>query len=343
MKLLLYSVKDFERDFLDKANTFNFHVDYTDKALSSSTAAMASGYDAVSIFTHDDACKKVVQALHSRGVKYIAIRAAGYDNVDIDKANALGIRVANVPAYSPYAVAEHAVSMILALNRKLIRADRNVHDHNFTVSDLIGFDLNGKTAGIIGTGNIGKVAARILHGFGCRLLGFDLNEDQELVEKYQMRYTYLKSLCKESDIITIHLCLTNQTRHLINASVLNCMKKDVILVNTARGSIIDTAALIESLQEKRIGAAGLDVYENEKDIFFRDHSDKKINDPLLLKLMDFPNVLVTPHQAFATIEALRNIAETTFYNLHCWDLGRKPENELGLCEVSDTCTMADIL
>ena len=343
MKVLIYSLKDFERNFLEKANSYSFQVDYTEKALSSSTAGMASGYDAVSIFTHDDACTKVLQTLHAEGVKYIAIRAAGYDNVNVGKASALGIRVANVPAYSPYSVAEHAISMILALNRKLIRADRQVHTHNFTVSDLIGFDLNGKTAGIIGTGKIGKVMARILHGFGCHLLGFDLNEDQNLVEQYNMRYTNLKSLCKESDIISIHLCLTDQTRHLVNRSVLNCMKKDVILVNTARGPIIDTSALIESLQEKRIGAAGLDVYENEKGIFFQDHSEKKIHDPLLLKLLEFPNVLLTPHQAFATIEALQNIAETTFRNLYCWDTGGRPENELGQFQVPDTCTMAEIL
>lgn len=343
MKLLIYSVKDFEREFLEKANTFHFEVDYTDKALSASTAQLAHGYDAVSIFTHDDAGKKVLQTLHTDGVKYIAIRAAGYDNVDIDKANALGISVANVPAYSPYAVAEHAMSLILALNRKLILSNRKVHEHNFTVSDLIGFDLNGKTAGIIGTGKIGKVMARILHGFGCRLLGFDLNEDPELAQMYGVKYVNLRSLCSQSDIITIHLCLTDQTKHLVNKAVLNCMKKNVILVNTARGPIIDTAALIESLQENRIGAAGLDVYENEKGVFFQDHSAKKITDPLLLKLLDFPNVLITPHQAFATFEALQNIADTTFRNLHCWATGNRPENELGQFKVPDTCSIAEIL
>lgn len=328
MKILIYSVKDFEQDFLKKANIHQFEVHHTEKSLSPATAAMAEGYDAVSIFTHDDARSEVLHLLSKAGVQYIAIRAAGYDNVDLEVAGTLGIKVANVAAYSPYSVAEHAISMILALNRKLIRADRQVHDHDFTVSGLIGFDLNGKTAGIIGTGTIGKVAARILHGFGCRLLGFDVNPDQELVKQYNLRYTSLESLCRESDIITIHLCLTDKTRHLVNKRVLDYMKKTAILVNTARGPITDTAALIECLEEQRIGAVGLDVYEHEKGIFFQDHSSKKIDDPMLLKLLQFPNVLVTPHQAFATVEALQNIAGTTFLNLHCWDTGLQPENEL---------------
>jgi D-lactate dehydrogenase len=343
MKVLVYSLKDFEHSFLEKANTFHLQVDFTDQALSASTVGMASGYDAVCIFTHDDAGKEVLQLLHKAGVKYIATRAAGYDNINIDEAAALGVRVANVPAYSPYSVAEHATGLIMALNRKLVRADRNVHNHNFAISGLVGSDLHGKTAGIIGTGTIGKVMARILHGFGCRLLGFDQNEDQELTDQYNLRYTSLNTICRDADIITIHLCLTNQTRHLINRPVLNSMKPGVILVNTARGAIIDTAALIESLRENRIGAAGLDVYENEKGIFFRDLSAKKVHDPLLLELLSFPNVLITPHQAFATNEALQNISETTFRNLHCWETGGSPDNELWRQPLPDGFTMADIL
>lgn len=331
MKVLIYSIKDYERKYLEDANKFYFQVDYTDKPLSTATAHLANGYDAVSIFTHDTADAPVLEMLQQGGTRYIAIRAAGYDNTDIKKAGSLGIRVANVPAYSPYSIAEHAMGLVLALNRKLVKADRQVHAHNFTVSDLVGFDLHGKTAGIIGTGTIGSVMAKILHGFGCHLVGYDIRENKRLVEQYNLQYTDLKSLCFASDIITIHLDLNDKTRHLINREVLEYMRPSVILVNTARGAIIDTAALLEALENNRIAAAGLDVYEHEKAVFFKDFTGAKLKDPVLEKLLSLPNVLVTPHQAFATADALQNIAAATFQNLHEWSMGGHAEAELGCC------------
>ena len=329
MKVLIYSIKDYERKYLDNANSLHFQVDYTDAPLSLATAAKAKEYDAISIFTHDAADAEVLEILHRGKTKYIAIRAAGYDNVDIQKANALGMHVANVPAYSPHSVAEHTIGLILALNRKLITADRQVHKHDFTISDLVGFDLNGKTVGIIGTGKIGGVVAKILHGFGCHLVGFDMREDPDLTERYHLQYIDLKSLCLASDIICIHLSLNDKTRHLIDKEILSYMRPSVILVNTSRGGIIDTVALADALERKRIAAAGLDVYENEKGIFFKDLTHKKLNDPLLQKLLDMPNVLITPHQAFATKDALRNIATTTFKTLQQWSIARRADAELG--------------
>lgn len=329
MKVLVYSTKDFERPCLDRANTRNCHVDYTTKALSATTARLAKGYDAISIFTQDVCDAKVLAMLSKGGTRFIAIRAAGYDNVDIGKATALGMRVANVPAYSPYAVAEHAMALILALNRKIIAADRNVHAHDFRVSGLVGSDLNGKTAGIIGTGRIGSVMAKILDGFGCHLLGFDLRENEDLVENYQLQYTDLKSLCFAADIITIHLSLTPQTTHLINRDMISYMRPSVILVNTSRGAVIDSDALADALEARIIGAAGLDVYEQERGIFFEDHSGRALKDPVLRKLLSLPNVLITPHQAFATKEALENIAASTFHNLYSWEKGQHAASELG--------------
>jgi D-lactate dehydrogenase len=333
MKLLVYSIKNYERHYLENANKFHVQVDYTNKPLSIETAGKARGYDSVCIFTHDVADEPVLKILQLGGTKYIAVRAAGYDNVDIAAANCLGIHVANVPAYSPYAVAEHAMALILALNRKLMIADRNVHDYDFTISKLIGTDLHGKTAGIIGTGTIGSVMANILHGFGCHLLGFDIRENRELVERYNMQYTDLKGLCFAADVISVHLSLNEQTRHLINRDVIGYMRPNVIFVNTARGAVVDTDALADALESGIVGAAGLDVYEHEKGIFFEDHGSQKLKDPLLRKLLNLPNVMITPHQAFATTEALQNIASTTFNNLHTWACNRLPQSELG--RVSD--------
>jgi D-lactate dehydrogenase len=313
-------------------------VDYIAEALCADTAAKAKGYDAISIFTHDTADAEVLQMLANANTKYVAVRAAGYDNIDIKKAYELGIRVANVPAYSPYAVAEHAVALLLALNRKLIVANRQVHNHDFTIANLVGFDLHGKTAGIIGTGKIGAVMAQILHGFGCHLVGFDLREDTNLTEKFNLQYTDLRSLCYASDIITVHLCLNDSTKHIINSETISYMRPSVIFINTSRGAVVDTPALIKALEQKRIAAAGLDVYENEKGIFFKDLSRKKSKDPLLVKLLSLPNVLITPHQAFATQDALQNIAAATFKSLHQWSIGNRPASELGTAELIAAAT-----
>ncbi len=321
MKILFFSTKSFEAPYLEGARKQFLQTNYTQMRLSLETVNMSKGYDAVSVFTADDVSASVVEALKKNGVGFIAIRAAGFDNVDIDKASESGIRVANVPAYSPNSVAEHAVGMMLTLDRKLILANKQVHDQNFTLDNLIGFDLYEKTAGIIGTGKIGSVVARILHGFGSRLLAFDLKKNEELETNCHVRYTNLDDLCSTADIITIHTPLNESTRYMINKSLLQRMKKGVMLINTSRGGLINTGDLIEFIESGHIGYFGMDVYEKEQGLFFYDHSGKPLNDDMLKKLMVMPNVLITPHQAFATKEALTNIAETTFYTIERWARG----------------------
>jgi D-lactate dehydrogenase len=270
----------------------------------------------------------VLEALHGLGVRYIAIRAAGYDNVGMERAGQLGMKVANVPAYSPNAIAEHAVALMLALNRKLILADRQVHAYNFTVGGLMGFDMHGKTVGIIGTGKIGRVTARILHGFGCRLLGHDIKENASMKEDCQLRYVGLEELYASSDIITLHTPLNPQTAGLINSGSIAKMKPGVMLINTSRGGLVKTTEVIDALARGHISAFGADVYEAERGLFFFDHSAAGLKDPVLKKLLDMPNVLVTPHQAFATHEAMTNIADTSFSNIDCWAHGEASPNEL---------------
>jgi D-lactate dehydrogenase len=332
MKILFYSTKDFERSFIKAAAPASFEINYAKESLSVSTASLAKGFDAVSIFSADDASGDVIRALSEAGVKYIAIRASGYDNVDIHVANEKHIRVANVPDYSPNAVAEHAVAMILALNRKIIKANEQVHKQNFSVDNLVGFDLYKKKVGIIGTGRIGRTMARIMHGFGCTLLAYDVNRDQELEHKYNVFYTGLHTLCSMSDIITLHIPLTEKTHYMIDRKLIQTMKRGVMLINTSRGAVIKTQDVLNALPGGEIGGFGTDVYENEKGVFFLDRTGEDLKDPMLKKLLSFSNVLVTPHQAFATHEALKNISETTFANLSGWENDKPVENEITYAE-----------
>jgi D-lactate dehydrogenase len=335
MKTIMYSIQDFERSYLLQANREHHELTLLEEALDEGTAAYAHKHEAAVIFTGDDASAEVLQKLHNAGVKYLAIRAVGYDNIDLKKATALGIAVANVPEYSPYAIAEHSIALMLALNRKLILANSQVHHHNFKVGKLVGFDLNKKTVGIVGTGRIGSIMARILHGFGCRLLGYDTKEKKALSKYFDLQYVDLKTLCKESDIISLHTPLNTATKYLINKALIDEMKPAVMLINTARGAVRNTADVIDALETGKIGYLGTDVYEKEKGIFFYDYSKNPIKDKMLKKLMSFPNVIVTPHQAFATQEALTNIADTTFYNLNCWAKSQQTENELTSKESAD--------
>jgi len=328
MKILFYSTKDFEQTYLFQANKKNFVTRMTEKALSAATAVLSKGFDCISVFTGDDVSGAVIEKLHSYGVRFIATRAAGYDNIDPVKAKEKGIRVANVPAYSPYSIAEHALALILALNRKLIKANQQVHIHNFKMNDLIGFDLHGKTIGIIGTGKIGSILAKTACGLGCNILGYDITPNEKLVAHYKVQYTDLATLCRESDIISIHTCLTPETRYIINGNNIRLMKQGVMLINTSRGACVKTEDVIQYLESGHIGYFGTDVYENERGLFFYDWSNKKLQDEMLKKLLAMPNVLVTPHQAFATREAIGNIAETTFYNISCWADNKTSENEL---------------
>ena len=282
----------------------------------------------MSLFTSDDASAEVLEKLGALGIKYIALRTAGYNNVAIERATELGIKVARVPAYSPYAIAEHTMALILALNRKLIRAHNRVRDMNFSLNGLTGFDLNGKTVGVMGTGKIGAILVKILHGFGCKILTFDTSENETLVEKYGVCYTDCKTLCSESDIISLHVPLTPSTKHLINARHISIMKPGVMLINTSRGGLVDTKAVIQGLKSGKVGYFGMDVYEEEEGLFFEDHSDEILQDDVIARLMTFNNVLITSHQAFLTDTALTNIADTTIYNLDCFEKQIHSGNEV---------------
>ena len=328
MKVIIYSTKDYETSYLLDANINKHELTITEQSLKLETVKLAKEHDAIVVFACDDVSEPVIQKLHEIGIKFIAIRAAGFDNVALNKAKELGIKCANVPEYSPNAIAEHAVALMLALNRKLLLASKQVHQHNFTVGNLIGFDFNNKTVGIVGTGRIGSIVAKIMHGFGCNLLGYDTEENPELIEKFNLRYVDLKTLCGQSDVITLHLPLNTDTKHLINDKMIEVMKSGVMLINTARGAIIDTEKVIKALKAGKIGYLGLDVYEKEKGVFFYDYSVEKIQDTVLNELINHPDVIITAHQAFATKEALLNLAETTFYNLNQWAQNKKSENEL---------------
>jgi D-lactate dehydrogenase len=328
MKTLFYSTKNFERPYLEAANPEKEDVVFIKDALSLQTADKANGFDIISIFTGDDASASVIEELDKNKVRFIITRAAGYDNIDLRKANELGIAVANVPEYSPYAIAEHAVALLLALNRKIIIGDKRVHQQNFTIDNLVGFDLHSKTIGIIGVGRIGSVFVKIMSGFGCRLLGYDIREDKELKEKYGLEYVDLPTLCREANIISIHTGLTPKTKYIINKKMIGLMQHGVMLINTGRGGCVNTADVLEELENGHIGYFGADVYENERGIFFYDHQGKEIKDILLKELLAMPNVLITPHRAFATREALENIAAGAFHTIDCWKKDKRSENEL---------------
>jgi D-lactate dehydrogenase len=328
MKVLIYSIKGFELDNLLSANKMGHEVAYIADALGIDTASKALGFDVVVAFAGDDISTPVVAKLHDVGVKYIALRSAGFDNIDLVKARELGIKVAYVPEYSPYAIAEHAVALMLALNRKIVVADRQAKRNDFRVDNLVGFDFHQKQVGIIGTGRTGGIAAGIMHGFGCHLLGYDIVENPELIQKFNLQYVDLATLCATAEIISIHTPLNTATKYLINREMINLMKPGVMLINTARGAVINTEHVLEALDNGKIGYLGLDVYEKEKGVFFYDHSQHGIQDAILQKLINYPNVIITPHQAFATNEALGNIAETVFYNIDCWALGKETENTL---------------
>ncbi|MBP2831498.1 2-hydroxyacid dehydrogenase [Aquimarina sp. U1-2] len=328
MKILIYSAKDFEIPFLEKANQEKHHVTYSDKRLTLKTAHIAIGFEVVSIFSADDASSLVLERLKDFGVRYITIRATGYDNVNIMKAKILGLRVANASGYAPYAIAEHAIGLLLAIKRKLIASNEMVNAHNFSLSALVGSDLNQKTVGIIGTGKIGKVIVSILHGFGCKILCNDVQEDQNLITTYDAQYVSLHDIYKNSDIIFLCVPLTTQTHYIIDKHAIAQMHPHVILINIARGALVHTQDILTALEAKKIYAYGTDVYEKEEGVFFYNHSNNALKDDVLQKLIDLPNVLLTPHQAFATQEALSNIAETTFHTINCWDRKEHTENEL---------------
>ncbi|MCC5822148.1 MAG: 2-hydroxyacid dehydrogenase [Phycisphaerales bacterium] len=325
MRAAIFSVHPYEVPFLDRANEKAGHdLTYLPAALSESTVPLAEGYEGVCLFVGDDASAGVLRALHAGGTRVIALRSAGFNHVDIEEADRLGMTVLRVPAYSPHAVAEHALALMMVLNRKLHRAFNRTREQNFELSGLMGFDMHGKTAGIIGTGKIGEVLCKILVGFGCRVLASD-PQPNPVCEDMGVEYVSLDDLYAQSDIISLHCPLTPQTKHLINADALAKMKPNVMLINTSRGAVIDTRALINALKKGSIGSVGLDVYEEEGDLFFHDLSDQVIQDDVFVRLITFPNVLITAHQGFLTREACTAIAETTIGNLSDFAAGSTRE------------------
>lgn len=326
MRIAFYSSKGYERVAFDTANIQHGHaLAYLDLRLDEATTPLAAGFPAVCAFVNDRLSADVLGALASGGTRIIALRSAGYNHVDLAAAKAHGLTICRVPAYSPHAVAEHTLALILTLNRKTHRAFNRVREGNFALDGLIGFDLHGKTVGVIGTGAIGTVVCQILRGFGCRVLAHDPVPNPASGAEY----VSLADLLAASDIVTLHCPLNSQTRHLIDKAALAQMKPGAMLVNAGRGALIDTPALIAALKGNRLGAVGLDVYEEEEGMFFADHSAEGVRDDQLARLLSFPNVLITGHQAFLTHEALAAIADTTLANIGRFERGEPCPNRVG--------------
>ena len=316
MKIAVFSTKKWVRDSFDAlAGDFAGNLSYFDAKLGPDTAVLARDHEAICAFVNDDVGTEVVDVLAENGVKIIAMRCAGFNNVDVKRALEKGLSVVRVPAYSPFAVAEHALGLILSLNRRFHRAYGRVRDGNFALDGLLGFDIHAKTIGIIGTGRIGRVFADLVSGFGCKILTYDPYPNTEWAEEQGIEYVTLDRLYAESDIISLHCPLTHGTYHIINNYAVKAMKPGVMIINTSRGPLIDTDAVIEGLKRGKVGYLGLDVYEEEGDLFFEDLSDQVIQDDTFVRLQTFPNVLITAHQAFFTKEAIENIAQTTFDNI----------------------------
>jgi D-lactate dehydrogenase len=324
MKVAVFSTKPHDRRSLEKANERHGHeLVFLEPHLGPETARLAAGFPTVSAFVNDRLDRETLTELAAGGTRLIALRSAGFNHVDLEAAEGLGMTVARVPAYSPEAVAEHAVALILTLNRRTHRAYARVREGNFSLEGLMGIDLHGRTVGIVGTGRIGTVFARIMAGFGCRLLAVDPRPNDEC-RGLGVEYVPLERLLGESDIIALHAPLTPETHHLIGDRAVAQMKPGTMLINTSRGGLIDTPALIRGLKDGTIGSVGLDVYEEEADLFFEDLSEEVIQDDVFARLITFPRVLITSHQAFFTEEAVREIAETTLQNIASFETGEGP-------------------
>lgn len=327
-KIAFFGTKPYDEKSFDKVNEkYGFEIKYFKGHLNKNNVMLTQGADVVCIFVNDTADAEVIQAMVDNGVKVLALRCAGYNNVDLNAAKDK-LTILRVPAYSPYAVAEYTVALMLSLNRKIPRATWRTRDGNFSLHGLMGFDMHGKTAGIIGTGKIAKILIQILRGFGMNILAYDVYPDYNFAREHQVVYTSLDELYHSSDIISLHCPLTDATKYLINDYSISKMKDGVMIINTGRGQLIHTNALIEGLKNKKIGYAGLDVYEEENEYFYEDKSDRIIDDDVLARLLSFNNVIVTSHQAFFTKEAMHNIAETTLQNIKDFETGKVLENEV---------------
>jgi D-lactate dehydrogenase len=329
MKIAIFNTRKYDREFFDAAKSgHNHELVYLEPRLDHTTALLAAGIPAVCIFVNDTADARTLEILASNGTKYLLLRCTGFNQVDLKAAAELGIRVARVTTYSPYSVAEHAAGLVLMLNRKLHKAYNRVRDDNFQLDGLMGFDLHGRTVGVIGTGKIGMIFAQIMRGFGCQLLGYDAYPNPAFESIGASRYVELSELLEYADIISLHCPLLPSTQHIINANTIAQMKPGVMLINTSRGKLIDTKAVIEGIKSGKIGYLGIDVYEQEDNLFFEDLSDTVIQDDVFQLLQSYPNVVITAHQAFFTQDAITTIVKTTLFNADCFEQGQECSNEL---------------
>jgi len=335
MKAVAYSIKPFEKEFLAKANQKKHDITLISNALDPDTAAYAEGKDAVIVFTNDDVSARVIEKLAGLGIKYIVTRSVGTDHIDKVAAAKYGIKLSNVPSYSPQAIAEHAVALAFSLNRQISKADMHSHHFDFRNDDLIGFNFSGKTVGLIGLGNTGQAVGRIYNAIGCKVIGYDMNfpKDIDFIQS-----ATLPDLLSQSDIISLHLPLSSKTTHFINKEKIDQMKNGVMLINTSRGAVIKTTDVLDGLLTGKIGYLGLDVYEFEKGLFFLNHENDDKKDQLLNELMKQPNVIVTPHQAYLTREALQEISNQTIKNLDLWQMNKCVGNA---CACNKDCRKKD--
>lgn len=329
-KITFFSAQAYDKVFFEKHNIdFGYEVAFFDTQLNEQTSKLIQDTNVVCVFVNDVVNESVIKRLAKKNVKIIALRCAGFNNVDLEAAKKFGIKVCRVPAYSPEAVAEHAMAMILTLNRKTHKAYNRVREQNFSLNGLLGFDLRGKTVGIIGTGNIGKAFAKIVKGFGCNVLAYDIVTDAEM-ENDGVTFVSLETIFNQSEIISLHCPLNEHTKHIVDKKSIASMKDHVMIINTSRGGLIETASVIKGLKDGKIGYLGIDVYEQEEKLFFRDLSADIIQDDAIQRLMSFPNVLVTAHQAFFTNEALTQIALVTYNNIKSLLLDNDIENKAAL-------------
>ncbi len=327
MKIACFSTKSYDKEYLLKAIVAPHSIVFFEESLNPNTVGLLTGFDGICVFVNDKLDNNLLQQIASAGIKAIFLRCAGFNNVAISTATTLGIKVYRVPAYSPYAVAEHAVALVLTLNRKTHKAYNRVKEYNFSIERLHGFDLHGKTVGVIGTGTIGLVFAKIMLGFGCKVIAFDPTESDD-AKQLGIQYVALEDVLKQADILSLHCPLNQHTRHMISTKEFSIMKHGAMLINTSRGALIDTKEAIEALKTGALGYLGIDVYEEEEKLFFHDFSESIISDDILMRLMTFPNVLITSHQAFFTHEALTQIAETTYQNMLDFTHGTSSTNQL---------------
>lgn len=322
-RIAFFDTKQYDREWFDKLEK-NFEIKYFEEKLNPENADLAAGFDGVIAFVNDTINSKTIKILAENGVKLLAMRCAGYNNINFKAAHEYDLTVLRVPVYSPYAVAEHTMALLLSLNRKIHKAYNRTRDFNFSISGLTGFDLNGKTIGVIGTGKIGQIFIKICQGFGMRVLAYDPYP----IENASFEYTDLDTIYSEADAISLHCPLTKETHHILNKKAFEKMRRNVYIINTSRGGLIDSEALLEALKSRKIAGAGLDVYEEEAELFFEDFSNTIVNDDILARLVSLPNVVLTSHQAFLTDEALMNIAEITIANIEDYFSGKELKNRV---------------